>query len=28
MSTLITTSICDVTVNGDSLSKPFLPSLC
>jgi len=24
MSTLVTISICDVTVPGDSLSKPFL----
>jgi len=28
MSTLVTISICDVTVTGDSLSKPFLQSLC
>jgi len=28
MSTLATISICDVTVTGDSLSKPFLQSLC
>jgi len=28
MSTLVTISICGVTVNGDSLSKPFLQSLC
>jgi len=26
MSTLATLSICDVTVTGDSLSKPFLQS--
>jgi len=28
MSTLVTISICDVTVTGDSLSKPFVQSLC
>jgi len=28
MSTLVTISIYDVTVTGDSLSKPFLLSLC
>jgi len=28
MSTMVTMSICDVTVTGDSLSKPFLQSLC
>jgi len=28
MSTQVTISICDLTVTGDSLSKPFLQSLC
>jgi len=28
MSTQVTISICDVTVTGESLSKPFLQSLC
>jgi len=28
MSKLVTISICDVTVTGDSFSKPFLLSLC
>jgi len=28
MFTLVTISIYDVTVTGDSLSKPFLQSLC
>jgi len=28
MSTLVSISICDVAVTGDSLSKEFLQSLC